>query len=162
MITQELRDLRLSYRLGLGFGALALGLLVVAFVAFRSAGDTRNTLENLTRHNLHALRSASDVEAHSQVIAHKTAQHLYVYDGDLKTEDRLQKEIVAVGDEMDAELRQLAAVAPELGPGVVHEVAALAAEISALIGEIQSETGKVVDVVAESAEDLERLVASSS
>ena len=98
---QKLRNLKLAVRLGIAFGALGLGLLVVSVVAFKSTGnlDTK----------VHAL--AVDVPQYTAVVdgiaarmpeeGHLLAQHLYVYDGDIKAQDKVAKrfETLAAQDE---------------------------------------------------------------
>ena len=93
---QRLRNLRLAVRLGIAFGALALGLLVVSVVAFKSTTnlDTK----------VHAL--AVDVPQYTAVVdgiaarmpqeGHLLAQHLYVYDGDVAAQDKVAKQFDAL------------------------------------------------------------------
>jgi len=70
-------------RLGVAFGALALGLVIVAAVAFASAGQNQTALGDLTQNDVAALELAAALGERTQAIGHKTAQHLYVFDGDL-------------------------------------------------------------------------------
>ena len=93
---QTFRNLRLAVRLGVAFGALAAGLLIVAAVAFVSAGQNQSALESLSHEDVTALELVADLGERSESIAHKTAQHLYVVDGDLEAEDVLQDEIEAL------------------------------------------------------------------
>ena len=44
---QTFRNLNLAVRLGIAFGALALGLVIVAAVAFASAGQNQTALRVL-------------------------------------------------------------------------------------------------------------------
>jgi methyl-accepting chemotaxis protein len=93
---QRLRNLRLAVRLGIAFGALALGLLVVSVVAFKSTAnlDTK----------VHAL--AVDVPQYTSVVdgiatrmpqeGQLLAQHLYVYDGDVAAQDKVAKQFAAL------------------------------------------------------------------
>ena len=85
---QTFRNLRLAVRLGVAFGALALGLAIVATVAFASAGQNQTALRDLTQNDVAALELAAALGERTQAIGHKTAQHLYVYDGDLGTRTR--------------------------------------------------------------------------
>jgi hypothetical protein len=69
-----------------------------------------NTFRNLrlaVRLDIAALERVSDLGERSESIAHKTAQHLYVYDGDLKAEDTLQKEIEALDARSDEDAEAL-------------------------------------------------------
>jgi phosphoglycerate-specific signal transduction histidine kinase len=55
---QKLRNLPLAARLGVAFGALALGLIVVSFVAFRSTDNLNSKVDEL----------ASDVPQYTAVV----------------------------------------------------------------------------------------------
>ena len=86
---QKLRNLRLAVRLGVAFGALALGLLIVTLVALSSTGNLKTGVGAL----------AVDVPAYSALVgtleanvpegAHLATEHLYVHDGDLQTQDEI-------------------------------------------------------------------------
>jgi len=89
---QNLRNLPLAARLGVAFGALALGLLVVSLVAFRSTDNLKTKVDAL----------AVDVPGYTALVdglaarlpeeAHAAVEHLYVYDGDLDAQDALAAE----------------------------------------------------------------------
>ena len=73
---QTFRNLRLAVRLGVAFGALALGLVIVAAVAFASAGQNRTALGDLTQNDVAALELAAAPGERTQAIGHKTASRM--------------------------------------------------------------------------------------
>ena len=85
---QKLRNLRLAVRLGIAFGALALGLAIVATVAFVSADSTQSSIDTPVHRSVRATALDSDLEVRSHDIAHGVSQHLYVFDGDLSARTR--------------------------------------------------------------------------
>ena len=88
----RLRNLPLAARLGLGFGMLALGLAFVSLMArgslTRTQADTREA-----GGDFHAVQLVGKLVERDETVAHLTAQHLYVFDGDLRREDRLGGQI---------------------------------------------------------------------
>ena len=64
---QTFRNLRLAVRLGVAFGALAAGLLIVAAVAFVSAGQNQSALESLSREDVTALELVADARRAQRV-----------------------------------------------------------------------------------------------
>ena len=98
---QKLRNLRLAVRLGVAFGALGLGLLVVSVVAFKSTGNLDTKVKALAVDVPQYTAIVDGIAARMPQEGHLVAQHLYVYDGDLKTQDATAKrfEALAVQDE---------------------------------------------------------------
>ena len=88
---QMLRNLRLAARLGVAFGALALGLLVVSVVAF-SATDGLTTQVDSLADDVPATPRPSTASRRAPEEAHLLAQHLYVHDGDLAAQDEVAAE----------------------------------------------------------------------
>ncbi len=90
---QMLRNLRLAARLGVAFGALALGLLVVSVVAFSATDglDDAGRLARRRRAPVHRDRGRHRRSALPEE-AHLLAQHLYVHDGDLAAQDEVAAE----------------------------------------------------------------------
>ncbi len=96
---QFFRNLRLAVRLAIGFGSLAVGLLLVGVVAISAMGGLNSKTNQLGTHDLRATRIAGELSERSATIGHLVAQHLYVHDGDLKAEDALAKRIEALAAE---------------------------------------------------------------
>ncbi len=132
---QTFRNLRLAVRLGVAFGALAAGLLIVAAVAFVSAGQNQSALESLSREDVTALELVADLGERSESIAHKTAQHLYVADGDVEAQDALQDEIEALRAQNSKAGEQLAGIVRAAHPEAVTEVDEYAAARNAFVGQ---------------------------
>jgi nitrogen fixation/metabolism regulation signal transduction histidine kinase len=108
---QKLRNLRLAVRLGIAFGALALGVAIVATVAFISADSTQSSIESLVHRSVRSTAIVSDMETRSHDIAHGVSQHLYVYDGDITQEDEVQKDIVSLRDANTKDFAELTKLA---------------------------------------------------
>jgi methyl-accepting chemotaxis protein len=103
----RLRNLPLAARLGLGFGALAVGLIVVAFAAISSLGSVDSRVETIAERSNKAVALSSAITARSLTTGHEVAQHLYVFDGDLDAQDDLQRTILAANRRNDADFAQL-------------------------------------------------------
>ncbi len=90
-------NLRLAVRLGVAFGALVIGLAVVALVGSSAMGELQQRTDELAERALRAAEVAGGLNERSQTIARVTAQHLYVHDGDLRTQDGLQQRAIQPG-----------------------------------------------------------------
>jgi methyl-accepting chemotaxis protein len=90
---QRLKDLPLAGRLGLGFGALALALIIVAAFAGTKMGALGDDLRTLDERDLTATDVAGRVATNAASIGTHVAQHLYVYDGDLESQDKLAADV---------------------------------------------------------------------
>jgi methyl-accepting chemotaxis protein len=98
---QRVRNLRLAVRLGIAFGALALGLLVVSVVAFKSTANLDTKVHGLAVDVPQYTATVDGIAARMPDEGHLVAQHLYVYDGDLAAQDKVAKqfEVEAAQDE---------------------------------------------------------------
>ena len=117
---QRFRNLRLAGRLGLGFGALALALIAVAALASTRMGGLGDDVRQLDAKELSAVDIAGRMSTRASTIAAKATQHLYVYDGDLETEDKIAKESRSSPrrtSEGQEKLEQLLAGTPAAGAG---------------------------------------------
>jgi methyl-accepting chemotaxis protein len=84
---QNLRNLPLAVRLGVAFGALAVGLLVVTLVAFRATDGLEGKVDALAVEVPEYTALVDGVAARLPQEAHLTVRHLYVFDGDVKAQD---------------------------------------------------------------------------
>jgi len=84
---QKLRNLRLAVRLGVAFGALALGLLVVSVVAFNATDNLSTKVGALAVDVPRYTAQVDGLAARLPEEAHTVVEHLYVYDGDVKAQD---------------------------------------------------------------------------
>src|SRR4029078_4917163 len=95
---QRLRNLRLAVRLGIAFGALGLGLLVVSVVAFKSTGNLDTKVQALAVDVPQYTAVVDGIAARMPEEGHLVAQHLYVYDGDLAQQDNADKQFETLAD----------------------------------------------------------------
>jgi methyl-accepting chemotaxis protein len=91
----RLRNLPLAVRLGLGFGMLALGLATVSLISVRTSQHTQADVKEAGG-DFHAVQLVGKLVERDETAAHLTAQHLYVFDGDLRREDALARQIDAL------------------------------------------------------------------
>jgi methyl-accepting chemotaxis protein len=89
---QTLRNLPLAARLGVAFGALALGLLVVSLVAFRATDNLKTKVDALAVDVPRYTALVDGIAARLPEEAHAAAEHLYVFDGDLEAQDEIAEE----------------------------------------------------------------------
>jgi methyl-accepting chemotaxis protein len=95
-LMQRLRNLRLAVRLGIAFGALGLGLLVVSIVAFTSTDNLETKVTGLAVDVPNYTAAVDGIAARMPQEGHLLAQHLYVYDGDLAAQDKVAKQFEAL------------------------------------------------------------------
>ncbi len=105
---QRFKDLPLAGRLGLGFGAIALALVVVAMLAGSRMGVLGADVRTLEGTHLHATDIAGRLATRSATIGTNVVQHLYVHDGDLEAEDALAATVEKLGRRNDADGKRLA------------------------------------------------------
>jgi methyl-accepting chemotaxis protein len=91
----SIRNLPLAARLGGAFGALCLMLAVVAFTGVHSMNGVRDDSRTLAHEHLRAAQLIGALQQRAKDNMGLTAQHLYVYDGDLHSEDRIAAELKA-------------------------------------------------------------------
>jgi methyl-accepting chemotaxis protein len=87
------RHLPLSARLGGAFGLVAVLLLAVAVLGISRVGAVKQDVDDLGVRSLRAQALIGSIADRTGANAQATTQHLYVYDGDLETEDSLQRGI---------------------------------------------------------------------
>ena len=91
----SIRNLPLAVRLGGAFGALCVGLAIIAFSGIHSMGGVRHDVELLAHHHLEAAERLGAVGESAKDNVSLTSQHLYVFDGDLASEDKVAEELAA-------------------------------------------------------------------
>jgi methyl-accepting chemotaxis protein len=102
------KNLRLAVRLGLGFGTLAVALLVVGLLAASRIGGLDGDIKSLDHRELAAVDLAGQMSSRAQTVATDTTQHLYVFDGDLKNEDALATDVKRLNADNDRDAATLA------------------------------------------------------
>ena len=105
---QKLRNLPLAVRLGGAFGALALGLLVVSLVAFRSTDNLQTKVDAL----------AVDVPQYTALV-----------DGVAKASSASAEQVSATTQETSASAQEIASSA--------HELARTAEDMERLVGQFK-------------------------
>jgi methyl-accepting chemotaxis protein len=109
----KLSNLRLGVRLGASFTALAIAALVAGLVGINAASGAGDRALNLAQVNLPAVDTAGQLDGLINADAHDVVRHLYVFDGDLKTEDQiaasvasqnaaLAKDVAALGNQLES------------------------------------------------------------
>ena len=104
---QKLRNLPLAARLGVAFGALALGLLFVSFVAFRSTDTLKERVGELSAEVPEYTSLVQGLAAHLPEEAHLTVRHLYVFDGELENQDEVAAEFEKLAKADEATLAEM-------------------------------------------------------
>jgi methyl-accepting chemotaxis protein len=100
-------NLPLAARLGAAFGLLAIALLLVTVTAVRVFGQFGHDTDRLAHDKVRAVVLAGDLGQRVQAVGQLTAEHLYVYDGDLKNEDRIAATINSVDNGAIADGKKL-------------------------------------------------------
>src|SRR5919204_320952 len=91
-----LRSVRLGARLGAAFSLLCIAVLVVGLVGVKAIKSLDVTSSSSAQgRGLKALTLVAEIGEGAQANAHDLVRHLYVYDGDLKTEDQVAQRMAA-------------------------------------------------------------------
>ena len=101
---------KLAVRLGVAFGALAAGMLVVVAIGFSHMGTLRSTSKALNDEQVGALEFAAAAATHSVDIGQETANHLYVHDGELEAQDEIARDIAGLTGDTREAAAQLGAI----------------------------------------------------
>jgi methyl-accepting chemotaxis protein len=104
------KNLRLAVRLGIGFGTLAVALLVVGLLSISRIGGLDGDIKTLAHRDATALDLVGQMSSRAATMNTDTTQHLYVFDGDLKSEDALAAEVTKFDDENDRDGKTLTAL----------------------------------------------------
>jgi len=89
-------SLPIAVRLGAAFGLLALVLLAVTLTATHAFGTFQDDTRELAERDMRAIAVVGQLGEHIQGIGRETANHLYVFDGDLESQDDLAARIDAL------------------------------------------------------------------
>jgi methyl-accepting chemotaxis protein len=104
---QRFRDVRLAGRLGIGFGALGLALMIVAALAGSRMAGLGDDIGSLAAKDLRAIDLAGRVSTRLAIVGNHISQHVFVYEGDLKAQDRLTAEVTALRASNVADSKEL-------------------------------------------------------
>jgi methyl-accepting chemotaxis protein len=91
----KIRNLPLAVRLAGAFGALVLGLVIVAFTGMRAMNGISGKADGLAHTDLKSAEVLADMQARAKGDVSLGLQHLYVHDGQLGVEDGLARKIAA-------------------------------------------------------------------
>src|SRR4051794_367480 len=102
---QRIRNFPLAVRLGVGFGALALGLVIVSSFAVdvlkQTETDTKEAGGDFT-----AIQLLGGLIAREEAAGHLTTVHLFVVDGNLAAQDGMAKRIAVLEQQTAAAAKQ--------------------------------------------------------
>src|SRR4051794_1822200 len=101
-------NLPLAARLGAAFGLLAVALVLVAVISVSLFRSFDHDVTKLSNQDVQAVALSGDIGQQIQSAGRLIADHLYVFDGDLKTEDQIAKEVHAIHIKAAGEGKQLA------------------------------------------------------
>ena len=120
---QTLRNLPLAARLGVAFGALAVGLLVVTVVAFRATDGLGSKVDALAVDVPRYTELVDGIAARLPEEAHLTVRHLYVFDGDLKAQDEVTAQFEKLVEQDEAAFAGMVQVLSTTGDAASIEAA---------------------------------------
>ena len=106
-IMPRLANLPIAVRLGAAFGLLALALLAITLTATHAFGTFRDDTHQLAHRDVRALAVAGRLGQDLQGAGRETAEHLYVSDGDLEAQDKIQAEIETLASATRADATEL-------------------------------------------------------
>jgi methyl-accepting chemotaxis protein len=88
-----IRNLALGTRLAAAFGALGLGLVIVAITGIVAMNGVDRDTRELAEKHVPGANLLGGLEQRAKDGMSLTAQHLYVYDGNLREEDRIARHL---------------------------------------------------------------------
>jgi len=100
-------NLRLSVRLGVAFGALALALVIAGVVSLNGLGKLDASAKQMSDRDVQALQQLVVISEDFLFTGYLVVRHLYVEDGDLRTQDKTAKEIATFNSEAQEALDAL-------------------------------------------------------
>ena len=129
---QHFRNLRLAARLAIAFGTLAVGLLLVGGVAVKEMGALKKDTRTIGSRGVHGTQLAGAVGERVSKIGRLVVEHLYVADGDLKAQDKLQARILELGEENVGDVKTLTSMLAGTGSdNAIRDFAAAREEFAA-------------------------------
>src|SRR3954454_19248892 len=105
---KHIRNLGLAIRLGGAFGALCLSLAIVALTGVLAMHGLRADSDELANRHLRAAELLADLQMRTKDDVSLVAQHLYVHDGDLATQDKLAADLKSNWDKNNVDSAALA------------------------------------------------------
>src|SRR5262245_1967137 len=105
---KHIRNLPLAIRLGGAFGALCLSLAIVALTGVLAMKGLRADSDELANRHLRTAELLADLQMRTKDDVSLVAQHLYVHDGDLPTQDKVAGALKANWTKNKADAAELA------------------------------------------------------
>jgi methyl-accepting chemotaxis protein len=137
----RISNLRLGARLAVAFGLMALALALVSVIAFSKLSTLSSHVHALGKGaDARAVRAASEIDKNVQDIAHRTAAHLYVHDGDLTKQDSVAAHIRTIEAQDAVDLRALSRYAETAPLQRAHD--AYVADVNRAIAASRAETAR--------------------
>lgn len=86
-------NLPLAVRLAAAFGLQLIALGLVTLLAFEAFGSFKREVRALASRDVRAVSLAGQIGQKVQAVGRLAAEHVYVYDGDVGNQDRIEAEI---------------------------------------------------------------------
>ena len=134
------RNLKLAVRLGVAFGALALALVITAFVSFNGLTKLDSNAHTLSDRDVPALMNLVTISADYHASHTGVVTHLYVEDGDLKAQDKTAEQFAELGGHAE---KAIAALEPQLATPAAEKTLA---EFKAAYGEFWSTAAEALEL----------------
>ena len=109
------RNLSVGVRTAAAFGIVCLALVVVSIVSIRSLGGLNAETETIVNRDGAGLAHLVVLDGNVEHAAHLVVRHLYVFDGDLATQDEVAAQLHGVAVESKGELAKLRPLAESPG-----------------------------------------------
>jgi methyl-accepting chemotaxis protein len=103
-------NLPLAVRLAAAFGLQLVALALVTLLAFEAFGSFKHEVQGLASRDVRAVSLAGQIGQQVQAIGRLAAEHVYVYDGDARNQDRIAGEIKRTADRAQRETAELGAL----------------------------------------------------
>jgi methyl-accepting chemotaxis protein len=101
-------NLPLAVRIGSAFGLLAVALVAITVISVNLFNSFDGRVAELADNDVRAVALAGDLGQRVQAVGRLTADHLYVYDGDLKNQDRIAQTLGTLANGAIADGKKLA------------------------------------------------------
>jgi hypothetical protein len=135
----RIRSISIGIRLAVAFGVVCAACLIVALVGFKGASGLHTATQDVAAD----ARSQQLLGTIAEDIASTTdsvLRHLYVFDGDLKTQDAIQKEIEERFAETEVAVAEVAKSHPDAAAVLTKDLEALEKAVKDAVATSRTET----------------------
>ncbi|MFN8123664.1 MAG: methyl-accepting chemotaxis protein [Thermoleophilia bacterium] len=133
MLRRALSDSRIRTRLGAILALAAVVTLAVGAIGLQSVRSLRGDIRDYADRTVPAVQATISLGKLADERKALAADHLYVFDGDLKTEDAIQATLKDNGAAIDAELARVERTAGDRHADAVARVSDLTARFTAVV-----------------------------